>query len=73
MPLNSTDWYEGWRLLWSHNLDDGSAEAALYLEHPLNGSLSVFLLAVRNTGGVREEFGRLTDHRLLAGLRLAFP
>ena len=55
------------------NLDDGGNELAGYGEHAINGRLSLFALAVLNTGGPRREFASLIERGLTLGLRLALP
>jgi len=62
-----------WRLMLSRNLDDGGNELAGYGEHAINGRLSLFALAVLNTGGPRREFASLIERGLTLGLRLALP
>ena len=62
-----------WRLMLSHNLDDGSHQWAGYGEHAVNGHLSLFVLASLNTGGPRREFAGLLERSLTLGLRLALP
>lgn len=69
-PLDSGTY---WRLMASHNLDDASSQWAAYVDHPLNGHLSLYALGVANTGGGRGEFAALLERSLSVGVRLALP
>lgn len=69
-PLDDTGY---WRAQWSRNLDDDSNEVALYLERPIDARTSFYALGVLGAGGPEREFSALIEHRLLLGLRMAFP
>jgi len=62
-----------WRLMWSHNLQDGSQEWAAYFDHPLNTHLNLYALGVFNRGGAASEFADLSARSLQIGLRLVMP
>jgi hypothetical protein len=57
----------------SRNLDHGGQQWSAYLDHPLDGGVNLYLLAIFNQGGPRREFSTLIGHSLLAGLRWNLP
>jgi hypothetical protein len=70
---NLLDGDDYWRLMMSRNIDDGSTEFTAYIEHAMNGRLTLFLLGSLDSGGSRREFGMVIERSLNLGLRLALP
>lgn len=69
-PLDDGDY---WRLMWSRSLNDGGDEWAAYLDHPLDGRVSLYGLALLTHGGPRREFSSLLAGSLTLGVKLALP
>lgn len=69
--LMETDGY--WRLMFTHQAQDGGNELAGYVEHSLNDHLSLFAFGRITEGGARSEFGALIEHSLTLGIKIAIP
>lgn len=62
-----------WRLMLTHSLADGSAQASLFAERPLDRRVTAFVLGTLPLGGRASEFGDLLDYTFTLGARIALP
>lgn len=62
-----------WRLMLTHNFNDGGSELSGYGEYTLSGRMSGFVLVVFPQGGVRQELSALTKRMVTLGVKFAFP
>jgi len=69
--LMDSDGY--WRMMYTHNVTDGSNELGAYGETTLNSYLSAFAMGVLNSGNARQELSALSARSVTVGLKVALP
>ncbi len=64
---------EYWRLMYTHNVTDGSDQVAAYGETALNTHLSAFAMLMWNVGNARQELPALLTRSATLGLKVVLP